>query len=70
MACVREVIAKRLIIRDLLREMLMATATKGLEGSNEKGNIKVGNRASSSITKYYILGPIAFRRRRFDSKPL
>ena len=62
--------AKRLIIRDLLRGMLIAATTKGLEGSNEKGNIEVGNRASSSITKYCILGPIAFRRRRFDSKPL
>ena len=62
--------AKRLIVRDLPQGMLIAAATKGLEGSNEKGNIKVGNRASSSIIKYYALGPTAFRRRRFDSKPL
>ena len=62
--------AKRLIVRDLSRGMLTAAATKGLEGSDEKGNIEVGNRASSSITKCYVLGPIAFRRRRFDSEPL
>ena len=66
----RKTIAKRLIVRDLPRGMLTATATKGLEGSNEKGNVEVGNRASSSITKCYVPGPIAFRRRRFDSEPL
>ena len=68
--CARKVIAKRLIVRDLLRGMLTAAATKGLEGSDEKGNIKVSNKASLSITKCYVLGPTAFRRRRFDSEPL
>ena len=58
--------AKRLIVGDLLRGMLMATATKGLEGSDEKGNVEVGDRASSSITKCYVLGPTAFRRRQID----
>ena len=62
--------AKCLIIRDLPRGMLIVAATKGLKGSDEKGNVKVGDRASSSITKYYALGPIAFRRRRFDSELL
>ena len=50
--------------------MLTANAIEGLEGSDEKGNVEVGDRTSLSITKCYILGPIAFRRRRFDSKPL
>ena len=58
------------IVRDLPRGMLTAAAIEGLEGSDEKGNVKVGDRASSSIIKYCVLGPIAFRRRRFDSKPL
>ena len=58
------------IVRNLPRGMLTAAATEGLEGSDEKGNVEVGDRASSSITKYYAPGPIAFRRRRFDSKPL
>ena len=62
--------AKRLIIRDLPRGMLIAAATKGLEGSDKKGNVEVGNKASSSITKCYALGPTAFCKRRFDSKPL
>ena len=66
----RKAIAKRLIVRDLLQGMLIATATKGLEGSDEKGNVEVSDRASLSITKYYILGLIVFRRRRFDSEPL
>ena len=48
----------------------MASTTRGLKINNEKGNIEVGDRASSSITKCYILGLIAFRRRQFDSKPL
>ena len=62
--------AERLIVRDLPRGMLMAAATEGLEGSDEKGNVEVGDRASSSITKCCVLGLIAFRRRRFDSEPL
>ena len=66
----RKAIAKRLIIRDLPRGILIAAATEGLKGSDEKGNIEVSDRASSSITKCYVLGPIAFRRRRFDSEPL
>ena len=70
MACTGESMAKRLIVRDLPRGMLTATAIEGLEGSNEKGNVKVGDRASLSITKCYVLGPIAFCRRRFDSEPL
>ena len=61
---------KCLIVRDLLRGILIAATTKGLEGNNEKGNVEVGDRASSSIIKCYILGLIAFCRRRFDSKPL
>ena len=68
--CARKAIAKRLIVRDLLQGMLIATTIEGLEGSNEKGNVKVGDRASSSITKCYVLGPIAFYRRRFNSEPL
>ena len=70
MLYIRKAIAKRLIVRDLPRGMPIATATEGLEGSDEKGNVEVGNRASSSITKYYVLGLIAFCKQQFDSKPL
>ena len=58
------------IVGESPRGMLTAGATGGLEISDEKGNVEVGDRASSLITKCCILGPIAFRRRRFDSKPL
>ena len=45
--CTRKAMAKRLIVRDLPQGILTAT-TKGLEGSDEKGNVEVGNRASST----------------------
>ena len=40
--------AKRLIVGDLPRGMPTAAATEGLEGSDEKGNVEVGDRASST----------------------
>ena len=36
------------LVVELPRGMLTANATEGLEGSDEKGNIEVGNRASST----------------------
>ena len=58
------------LVVELPRGMLTADATEGLEGSDEKGNVKVGDRASLSITKCCVPGLTAFYRRRFDSEPL